>query len=61
VAHVKGRGELHRGFWCGNHSEDVALDGRIVLNGSSRNRVDVAEDTNEYWAFVITVMNIRAP
>jgi hypothetical protein len=36
VAHVWGRGELHRGFWCGNlregdHSEDLVIDKRIVL------------------------------
>jgi hypothetical protein len=36
VANVQGRGELHRGFWYGNlregdHSEDLVIEGRIVL------------------------------
>jgi len=44
--HIRGRRKMHTGFWCGNlkergHVEDLAIDGRIVINWSSRNRMEV--------------------
>jgi hypothetical protein len=42
MRHVWGRGEVHTGFWYGDlkegkHLGDPGVDGRIILNGSSRN------------------------
>jgi len=36
VARIRGRGEVHTGFWWGNlrsgdHLEDPGIDGRIIL------------------------------
>jgi len=36
MLHVRGRGEVHTGFWCGylrkrDLSEDLDVDGRIIL------------------------------
>jgi hypothetical protein len=40
-----GRRITHTEFWCGNlkernHVEDLGIDGRVILNGSSRNRTE---------------------
>jgi hypothetical protein len=39
-----GAGEVHIGVWLGDpmegdHLEDMGVDGRIILNGSSRNGI----------------------
>jgi hypothetical protein len=46
-----------------DHSEDLEVDGRIILNVSERNRVDVywiylAQGRGQLGAVVNTVMNI---
>jgi hypothetical protein len=48
--------------------EDSGVDGRIILkwildkwNGRNTDWIDLAQDTNRFWAFVNAVMNIRVP
>jgi hypothetical protein len=59
--------ELYIGYWWGSqkergHLKDLSADGRIILNGSSRNRIgrvewfDLAEDMGKWQALVNTVM-----
>jgi hypothetical protein len=51
----------------GGHLEDPAVDGRIILNGSSRGWVggiywtDLAQDRDKWRALLYTVMNFRVP
>ena len=37
MEHIKGRGEVHTGFWLGKlrergHLDDLGVDGKIILN-----------------------------
>jgi hypothetical protein len=48
-----GRGEVHTGFWWGNlrerdHLKDPGVDGRIILDGSSRSGMGEAW-TESIW------------
>jgi hypothetical protein len=43
--HVRGTGDVLTGFWWGDLMgkdplEDLGIDGRIILNGSSRNGME---------------------
>jgi hypothetical protein len=66
------RGKVHTGFWWGDlregdHLEDPDVDGRIILNGSSRSGmggmdwIDLAQDRDRWRAVVNAVMNLRVP
>jgi hypothetical protein len=46
-----------------NHLEELVVDGKIILNWSSRNRmgVDLAQNTDKYVAVVTMSMNLRVP
>jgi hypothetical protein len=40
-----------------NHLEDPGVDGKVILWGG----MHVANDWEEWWVFVNTVMNLRIP
>ena len=63
---------MYTGFWRGNlgerdHLEGTAIDGRILLNGSSGVRcggmdwIELAQDRDRWRAIVNAVMNLRVP
>ena len=63
---------MHTGFWLGNlregdHTEDPAVDGRIILKSvfmkwdGGMDWIDLAQDTDRWRVFVNAVMNIRVP
>jgi hypothetical protein len=67
-----GRGEVHTKFWWGNlregdHWEDLGLDGRVILSGSSitgmggMEWIDLAQDNDRCRAAVNTVMKLWVP
>jgi hypothetical protein len=67
-----GTGEVHTGFWCGDlkervHFKYLGVDGRIILNGSSRSEMGsvdwiyLAQDRDRWRAVVNAVMNLRVP
>jgi len=62
VWHVRAR--KHIVNWLGNegdHLEELVVDGKIILNWSSRNRMGVhlAQDTDKYVVVVNMPMNLR--
>ena len=67
-----GREEAYTGFWWGNlrvrdHLGDPGVDGRIILRwifrkwDVGRERIEMAQDTGRWRAFVNAVMNFRVP
>ena len=55
-----GRGKVHTGFWWGDlkerrHLEDPCIDGRIILNGQARIRLD------RWCSFANAVINLQVP
>ena len=61
---------MYTGFWWGylkerNHLEDLVVDGRIILNESSRSAVEefprivLAQDRNKWRALGNAIMNLR--
>jgi hypothetical protein len=67
-----GRGEVHKGFWCGdlrerNHLEDPDVDGRIIRRiyklweggGGGMNWTNLTQDRDRWRALVNAVMNFR--
>jgi len=67
-----GRGDAHTGFWWGNlrqrdHLEDLDADGRIILRWIFRkwdvghDWIDLAQDTDRWWALVNAIMNLGVP
>ena len=70
--HAWGRGKVRTGFWWGNlrerdHSEDLGLDGRIIIKWTFKNWgremdwIDVAQNRDRWLASVNAVMNLRVP
>jgi hypothetical protein len=68
-----GTGDLHTGLWCGDlregdHSENLCVEGRIILKWISFTKwneetdwVDLAQDRGRYCALVKVFMNIWVP
>ena len=63
---------MYTGFWCGNmkegdHLEDPAVDGKIILRWIFRkwdggmDWIDLAQERDRWWALVNAVMNFRVP
>jgi hypothetical protein len=64
---------VHIDFWWGkfkesDHLRGLGVDGRTVLERIFINRmrvgvdwIDMARDTNKWWAFVNSGMNLRVP
>ena len=50
-----------------NHLGDQGVDGRIILKlifekwDGGVNWIDLAQDSDRWWALVIAVMNLRVP
>jgi hypothetical protein len=50
-----------------NHLGDPGVDGRIILKlifekwDGGVNWIDLAQDSDRWWALVIAVMNLRVP
>jgi hypothetical protein len=51
-----------------NHPEDISVDGRIILKrmfgkqgGKFLDWIHLAQDRDQWWAVVNTVMNLRVP
>ena len=74
AGHVARMGErtVLSGFWSGDlrerdHLESLGIDGRIILNRSSRidvgcmDGIDLAQDRDRWRARVNAVMNLRVP
>jgi hypothetical protein len=70
--HVRGRREVHTGFWWGDpregdHLGDPGVDGRIILRwifkkwDGSMNWIELAQDRDRWRALVNAVMNIWVP
>jgi hypothetical protein len=69
---ILARDIMHTKFLLGNlkgrdYSEDIGIDGKIILNRSYGNRwegvdwMHLAQDEQQWWAVVNTVMNHRVP
>ena len=72
VARMRGRGEVHTGFWWGNlrnrdHLEDPGVDGRIILKWIFRkwdggmDWIDLAQNMDRWRALVNAAMNFGFP
>jgi hypothetical protein len=70
--HVRGREDVHIGFWWGNprerdHLEEPCVDGRIILRWILRKWeggiefIDLAQDRDRLRALVNAVMDLRIP
>jgi hypothetical protein len=66
VWHIWGRKNIVK--WLGNegerdHLEELVVDGKIILNWSSRNRtgIHLGLDRDKYVAVVNMPMNLRVP
>jgi hypothetical protein len=61
------RGEVHKGFWWGDHFEDPSADGMIILKwifkkwDGGMDWIDMSQDRDKWRAFVNAVTNLRVP